>query len=62
VKKKTKLDDDYKDSNKKIEQQVQEDIKHIESETEALIEEANRVDESVESSLKVPEKNKQEKG
>jgi hypothetical protein len=56
MKKKTKLDNDYEYFNSEIEKTAHEKIEHIESETDSLIEEANKVEANIESTLKVSEK------
>ena len=56
MKKKTKLDDDYKNFNQTIEHEAEEKIKAIEAETSALKEEADKIGIAVESSLKATEK------
>ena len=55
MKKKTKLDDDYKNFNSEIERQAEEKIRTIEEETIALKEEANKIGEDIESSIKSKE-------
>jgi hypothetical protein len=56
MKKKTKVDNDYEYFNSEIEKTAHEKIEHIESETDSLIEEANKVDANIESTSKVSEK------
>ena len=53
MKKKTKLDDDYKNFNIEIERQTEEKIRTIEDETIALKKEANKIGEDIESSIKL---------
>jgi hypothetical protein len=56
MKKKTKLDDDYKNFSSTIEHEAEKKIKAIEAETSALKEEADKIGIAVESSLKATEK------
>jgi predicted ATP-grasp superfamily ATP-dependent carboligase len=56
MKKKTKLDEDYKNFSSNIEHEAEEKIKAIEVETSALKEEVSKIGEAVESSLKATEK------
>ena len=55
MKKKTKLDDDYENFSREIERQTEEKIKTIEEKTIALKEEANKIGEDIESSIKSKE-------
>jgi hypothetical protein len=53
--KKDKLEKDYKKFNKNIEHEAEEEIKKIQEETIALKEEASKIGEAVELSLKTNE-------
>jgi|WetSurMetagenome_2_1015567.scaffolds.fasta_scaffold353773_3 hypothetical protein len=55
MKKKTKLDDDYRNFSSEIERQAEEKIKAIEDETVALKEAAHKIGEAIESSIKSKE-------
>ena len=53
--KKQKLEKDYKKFNKSIEREAEDEIKKIQQETSALKEEASKIGEAVELSLKTDE-------
>jgi|GEM_PF-1524564 hypothetical protein len=53
--KKDKLEKDYKKFNKNIEREAEDEIKKIQQETIALKEEASKIGEAVELSLKTDE-------
>ncbi len=53
--KKQKLEKDYKKFNKSIEREAEDEIKKIQQETIALKEEASKIGEAVELSLKANE-------
>ena len=52
---KKKLEKDYKKFNESIEREAEDEIKKIQQETSALKEEANKIGEAVELSLKANE-------